>query len=192
MSSSRMERRSQIRSRHHPGALGNRSGGRCGALGRLEGAHADYFEHLDTMILLTHRVPAKEHSLALLDCVYHLAKASEKRLDSCLIERDSARLRCREMSTSSLVRAIGQKRLPRRGEPFRERKLRNCCVVSRKGPACYRWATKSSKVATRMRGILTRQQSIIRCRLLEARGFWTLAARQGARTSPPSLAPPRA
>ena len=50
-----------------------------------------YLEHLDTMILLTRRVLAEGRSLACyLDCVYHLAKASEKRLDSCRIERDFA------------------------------------------------------------------------------------------------------
>ena len=69
------------------------------ALERLGAAHADYFEHLDTMILLTRRVPAEGRSmLGYLDCLYHVAKASEKRLDNGLISRDFARLRCPKMS----------------------------------------------------------------------------------------------
>ena len=93
------------------------------AIERLGAAHADYFEHLDTMILLTRRVPTEGRSLlGYLDCLYHLAKASEKRLGNGLIERDFARLRCPKMSHFEFLSASsGKKRLPRCGKPFRER-----------------------------------------------------------------------
>ena len=189
-----MESRSQIRSRHHPAALGNRSGGRCGALGRLEGAHADYFEHLYTMILLDAPGAGRGAHLGVLPRLwYHLVKASEKQLANGLIERDFARLRCPKMSHFEFC---PRRRVKAASSSWEAILLREKCgtaaLSAEKDPACYRGATKSSKAAARMRGILARQQPIIGCRLLKASGFWTLAARQGAGTSPPSLAPPRA
>ena len=113
------------------------------ALERLGVAHADYFEHLDTMILLTRRVPAKGHSwLGYLDCLYHVAKAAEKRLDNGLIERDFARLRCPKLSHFEFC----PRRRAKAASPLREaiprEIVRNCCVVSRKRPRLLSWGRK--------------------------------------------------
>ena len=147
------------------------------------------------MILLTRRVPAEGRSmLGYLDCLYHVAKASEKRLDNGLIERDFARLRCPKMSHFEFC----PRRRAKNGFPVvgshSERDSAELACCQQKGPRLLsRGRKKTVLQAARMEGILTRQEAIIGCTLGKASGLLDASGPAGRLSpSPPSLAPPRA
>lgn len=166
------------------------------AIDRLEAAHADHFEHLDTMILLTSRVPAEGRSmLGYLDCLYHLAKASEKRLGNGLIEREFARLRCPKMShfefcprrrAKSGFPVVGSHSERDSAELLRRQQKRAPPAIAGPQKTVLRQPECGAKGVKRQPewGKFNDTGNVIGCRIGKLAGCWTLAARQGG------LAPP--